>query len=487
MSDTRALVGVLAALCAACGSTSEPTDAGSAALIDGGVPFDVGTEDAGSVTPDAGPSDAGDLGPSDGGVLDVGGEDVGMSADAGAADGGAPAARCAPLPAPSGTVVRLSPSDVRSLAQTVRSAASGTTILLEDGTYTLRASDGRLRFHTPGVSLRGASGDATKVIIDADYVVDTLVYITVGDITVSDLTLTHAVDHLVHVTADGDATSNPTGVNLYRIRLIDGGEQFVKGNSNGADTAFPDEGSVECSYFELTDAGRPHIERNPGGCYTGGIDVHEGRDWVVRDNEFHDIYCAGEGLAEHAIHFWRGARDTLIERNVIVNCARGIGLGLLQAGAGRTYDPDPYPGVAPVGHFGGMVRGNVIYSDIPYYDTGIELQQAHKVRVLHNTVVSEASATGRYTSIDARFANTDAYIANNLARRFTNRNGATEMRVTNLSGATPSLLVDPANGDFHLSASATDAIGQGTPLSDGGEDLDGDARGSPPDIGADQR
>lgn len=467
----------------ACGSDPAPPDGGAAA-------------DAG-MTADLGPADGGgerDLGLEDVGLEDAGAEDLGVDGgapdggeDGGTADGGGVFEPCPALPEASGTVVRLGPADVRRLTQVVREAEAGTTILLEDGTYTLGAGDGRLRFHRPGVQLRGASGDAQRVIIDASYAVDTLVWITTSDVLVADLTLTHAIDHLVHITAAGDASENPTGVRLYRLRLLDGGEQFVKANSNGADTAFPDQGRVECSHFELTDEGRPHIERNPGGCYTGGIDVHEGWGWTVRYNRFQDIYCAGEGLAEHAVHFWRGARDTVVENNTIVDCARGIGFGLLEQGAGRTYDPDPYPGVAPIGHFGGTIRNNVIYAQIPWYDTGIELQQAHDVDVVHNTVVSEASASRFYTSIDYRFANTLARVVNNLARRITVRNGGQATRMTNVEGASPELLVDPAGGDFHLSPDATEALGTGTALSDPGLDMDGQAPGATPDIGADQR
>jgi hypothetical protein len=49
--------------------------------------------------------------------------------------------------------------------------------------------------------------------------------------------------------------------------------------------------------------------------------------------------------------------------------------------------------------------------------------------------------------------------------------------------------VDPAGGDFHLTADATDAIDQGTVLDDAGVDLDGDPHdsGAGPDLGADER
>jgi hypothetical protein len=78
--------------------------------------------------------------------------------------------------------------------------------------------------------------------------------------------------------------------------------------------------------------------------YTGGIDAHQARDWVVRANRFTGIYCEDGEVAEHAIHFWTGSRDTLIENNVIVNCSRGIGLGLVQSGAASPLIATAYRG-----------------------------------------------------------------------------------------------------------------------------------------------
>ncbi|AWV87936.1 hypothetical protein [Bradymonas sediminis] len=391
---------------------------------------------------------------------------------------------CAPLPASAGTEVRVSPAQVGELPQIVRDAASGTTILLEDGTYMLGAP---LQFRTPGVTLRSASDDASAVIIDANYSVNEVAFITASDVTLAHITITRAVDHPVHVTP-GSAGVDVTGTVLYGLRLIDAGEQFVKVNSNSARDAWVDYGRVECSYFEMTDAGRPNVERNPGGCYTGGIDVHSARGWVVRHNEFHGIYCAGEGLAEHAIHFWKGPRDTLVENNLIVNCARGIGFGLVENGQGRAYADDPYPGVGHIGHYDGVIRNNVIYADIPWYDTGIELAQARGAKVYHNTVFSTDAATGFFSSIDYRFANTDVDIRNNLTRRITVRGGASGRVENNKEGIDASYFVDASNLDFHLADGANEAIDKGVSVSEAGLDIDGEThdKGAAPDLGADE-
>lgn len=430
-----------------------------------------------------------------GSVGDASREEGGTELDAGGTprdgggdrDGGTPGATaCAPLPASTGATITVTPAQASELPRIVRDAAEGTTILLEDGTYRMSGDEAsrRVQVRTRGITIRSASGDPGAVIIDGEYATAEMITIHASDVTLAEITITHAVDHCVHVTPP-DGGPDVTGVRLYRVRILDCGEQFVKVNPPGARDAWADEGVVECSYFEMTDAGRPHVERTPGGCYTGGIDAHAARGWVVRQNEFVGIYCAGEGLAEHAVHFWVGSRDTLVERNVIRDCARGMGLGLVESGATRDYPDDPYPGLF-VGHFGGLVRNNVIVATIPYYDTGIELAQARDVVVLHNSIVETDSATGRFSSIDARFASTAATIRNNLVRRLTVRDGASTTSDHNLEMVPLAYFADAAGGDAHLVASAADAIDQGVEDAAAGLDIDGEPHGAAPDLGADE-
>lgn len=424
----------------------------------------------------------------DGAIGDDGG---GGDAGPGDADGGAAPptpVSCDPLPAATGPTITVTPSQADDLPGIVAGAATGTTILLEDGTYrSTRGSEGerRINFRTAGVTLRSASGDAGAVVLDGEYATNELIFVQADDVTIAEITLTHAVDHLVHVTGDGATTIG--GTRLYGVRFLDAGEQFVKVNGSGGG-GFADDGRLECSYFELTDAGRPNVERTPGGCYTGGIDAHSGRGWVVARNTFVGIYCAGEGLAEHAIHFWSQSRDTLVENNVIVDCARGIGFGLSQTEERRTYPDDPYSGIRPISHFDGVIRNNVVYAEIPWYDTGVELQRARGAEVHHNTVVSTPDATGFFSSIDYRFDTTEVSIRNNLTRRITMRDGASGTVEANLEDTPLTLFVDAAGRDFHLVDGASAAIDQGVALPNAGLDMDGESHDNgPPDLGADER
>ena len=131
---------------------------------------------------------------------------------------------------------------------------------------------------TPGVSLRSASGNRDAVVLDGDYVTTEIIQVAASNVTVADLTLREAYNHPIHVMSS--ATADTTGALIYNVHIIDPGQQAIK--INPVDSAhFPDQGVVACSQIELTDQGRAHIRDN---CYTGGVDAHQARGWVIRDN-----------------------------------------------------------------------------------------------------------------------------------------------------------------------------------------------------------
>ncbi len=396
---------------------------------------------------------------------------------------------CPPLPPPTGTVVNV--STVAALVAAVNSAPAGLTILLADGNYSL---DGEtLRIDVPNVTLRSASGNREAVVLDGNYLTTEIIQITASGVTIADLTLRKAYDHPLHVmSTPGGPTLN---TRIYNVHIIDPGQQAVKINPYASSAAyFPDNGTVACSHIELTDAGRPHIRDN---CYTGGIDAHQSRGWTIRDNRIEGFWCQN-GLSEHAVHFWVTSRDTLVERNLLRNNARGVGFGLRDsAGAGvRLYGDNPCPsaGGGYVDHYGGMARNNFIFADAPGlfassdgFDCGICLWQACGARVLHNTV---ASTQVPFSSIEWRFSNTQVDLINNLVtHNLRERDGATALEQNNLLGQPLTLFVDNgAAGDLHLKTSAAAAINKVTAPADAPEDIDGDPRptGALADIGADE-
>ena len=408
----------------------------------------------------------------------------GGAAGAGGSGGGASALGCAPLPPPAGATVMVTPDQAVELPSIVSSAAADTTIVLAAGTYDLPAT---LQLATPGVTLRSQSDDADSVILDAGYAVDEAIAISASNVTIAHVTVTRAVNHPIHVYPPGPGI-DVVGTRIYGVSLIDGGEQFLKVNPVSGQDGWIDEGRVECSLFRMTAAGRPHVESCCGGCYTGGIDVHAGWKWVVRQNRFEGIHCDASGLAEHAIHFWKGSRDTLVENNTIVDCARGIGFGLGGGAGERVYADAPYGG-AMLAHYDGVIRNNVMWADTPEFDTGIELDETLRPVAIHNTVIHGPNATGFFSSIDSRFAGTETVLANNLTDKITERDGATADKTSNLEGTALDLFVDAAGVDFHLTAGAAAAVDQGAVVEGAGIDIDGETHdlGAGPDIGADER
>jgi hypothetical protein len=397
---------------------------------------------------------------------------------------------CDPLPAPQGTVIDVYPADADQLRGIVSAAATGTTVLLHDGLYELDDGDfsSRLSFNTPGVTLRSASGNRESVVLDGEYLTNELISIQASNVVIADLTVKRAYDHPIHVS--GSSSNSISGVLLHNLAIIDPGQQAVKINANGGHYA--DFGTIECSLIRLTDTGRDAIRDN---CYTGGIDAHKAWGWKVRRNRIEGFWCA-QGLSEHGIHFWRESRGTLVEENVIVDCARGIGFGLGNSGSSsvRVYPDNPYPGVGYLGHIDGRIRNNFIaasetalFASEYGFDTGIGLEQARKTDIFHNSVAS--TQTPRSSSIEWRWSNTLAEIANNLASWILKpRNNAAANLVGNLQDVPLTWFEVIAAGDLHLTAQATGAVDQGVLLPPGSadNDIDGELRDTTPDIGADE-
>ncbi len=392
---------------------------------------------------------------------------------------------CPALPPPSGNILEVTPDQASELAQIVLDAPAGTTILLNDGVYAL-GSGPLLHFFKPDMSLRSKNGDPLAVVLDGEYGVGELVLVQASGVTIADITLQRAFWHPIHVTGAPDHTIEDT--RIYNVRIIDPGQQAIKINAS-QDMYFSDSGLIACSQVLMTDDGRSHVEN----CYTGGIDAHSARDWVIRDNYFEGFWCAA-GLSEHAVHFWITGRDTLVERNSIVDCARGIGFGLGENGNGksREYGDDPCPGADYLGHIDGVIRNNMIFAGRPELfasefgvDSGIALEQACGTEVYHNSIVALQQP---FVSMEYRWPNTQATIHNNLVTHtITARNNGQASLEGNIDGASLEHFVDAANGQIHLTPTSS-AIDSGIVLQAGlaDDDFDGDLRDNTPDVGADE-
>lgn len=390
----------------------------------------------------------------------------------GPAQGQAP---CDPLAPPAGPVVEVWPAQASTLRAEAAAAVTGSTIVLHDGFYDLGCGDAgcRLVFATDGVTLRSFSGDRNGVILDAAYQTNELISIAASDVVIADLTVRRAYDHPIHITGPGSPIS---GVRIHNVRIVDPGQQALKINPDASGLGILDDGTIECCSMELTDDGRDHIR---DGCYTGGIDGHATSDLVIRRNRIEGFWCS-DGLSEHGIHLWRAASGTLVEENLVLDCARGIGFGL---GYG-----------ADNGHVGGLIRNNFVAAtdtglqgSPDGFDTGIGLESAEGAEVYHNTVVSTFLPMS--SSIEWRWDLTTATVANNLvSHTLLPRNGANAILAGNIDGAQPAWFADPPAGDLHLASGTLPPVGAGAILDPGKADVDFDGldRDDAPDVGADE-
>src|SRR6185436_4222781 len=134
-------------------------------------------------------------------------------------------------------------------------AQAGDVIRLADGTYNVTAAVG-MNLSKPGLTLISASRDASKVTIDGGaHVSKELVQITASNVTVAHITLKNARDHLIHLYPGGGA--NITGATIYGVVMIDGGQQFIKANTDKSNAEiatahFVDDVTVACSTFTMT-------------------------------------------------------------------------------------------------------------------------------------------------------------------------------------------------------------------------------------------
>jgi hypothetical protein len=384
----------------------------------------------------------------------------------------ASAGACEPLPPPSGTVVHV--DTVPELQAAVANLASDTTILVADGTYDLTHTlviDG-----ASNVAIRGASGDRQAVVLrgrgmsNNSYgsVPHIFLVQTASDVLIADMTLREAYFHLVQIQGEQGAQRS----RLYNLRLVDSGEQFVKGSTAGAPGPYADGGLVACSTIEYTTRARSD--------YTNGVDVLAGADWVIRDNVFRNIRAPAGQLAGPAVLMWRNSLDTVVERNLFIECDRAVALGL-SAPDGNARD-----GETTYDHQGGVVRNNFIYRE-GQGDVGITVNFARGAAIYHNTVV--LNGTFPWAAIEYRFGATTADIRNNLTDApIWQRDGATATLVGNLTNAQPVWFSNAASGDLHLTAAASAALDQAAPPATVADDYDGDTRplGSAADIGADE-
>jgi len=360
---------------------------------------------------------------------------------------------CPSLSPPTGPVVTV--SSEAALRDQAYAAASGTTIVIAAGVYNMSNT---IHVVNEGITLRGQTGNRSDVILDVGGMGTGHTHgilIDADDVTVADLTIRNAGEHGVSV----HGRDRPT---LYNLHIIDTGYQLVKVNPWGDGS---EDGLLACSRLEYTTTAPED--------YTNGISAHQAHRWVVRDNEWYRIRTPGNAPVP-TILFWSGSSDTVVERNLLVDCYIGVAFGDSSHGTGD--------------HFGGIVRNNFIYASLPH-DVAVAMVHADGWLVANNTALL-LNPDGLDWGMEARFSDSQGTFAYNLTnmRIWHDRDGAQGTSTGNVTDAQASWFVDAASADLHLQSSATEAIDQAALLADVPDDFDGDVRpiGAAPDVGADE-
>ena len=353
------------------------------------------------------------------------------------------------------------------LRRAVNRAKPESTILLGDGLYQL---DGvTLDIPVRGLVLRGEKGRQSRVLIRGRGMGERMVAVSVSGspgVTLADLTIGQVGFHGVQVRGESGAH----GVVIHHVHVLDTGQQLIKGSAaQGGDPCR--DGLVACSTLEYT-------ESAPSD-YTNGLDIINGEHWVVRD---YICFAWIRGPREPRISrrgpsvlFWGGSRDTVVERNWLVDCYRGIAFGLVQP---QSNAPDR------LDHRRGIIRRNAVCNLNSWADEAIEVNASPGALVAHNTVLVEGRVPW---SIGIRFPTASARVWNNLSNHpILLRDGAKAELNANIVAARRDWFVGSSLGDLRLARGDSPAIDAGIVIADDRQPTDRRplVEGSAPDAGA---
>jgi len=377
-----------------------------------------------------------------------------------------------PLPKPDGDVIRV--STVEELFAASRNVKPGGTILLADGHYMMpRYFDLR----TDNVTMRSASGDRHKVILDgAKSRHGELVGVTgCSGVTIADLTIQNIKYNGFKINSNLKAHRTT----IYNCVIHNIWQRGVKGPGvpkKDEKELCPQQCRIQyCLFYndrpKRFDDDPTDTPKTFNGNYIGGIDAMQCRGWTISDNVFVGIR-GRTGEARGAIFIWQDSRDCVIERNVIIHCDQGICLG------------NSHRSRFPIHCTGFVVRNNFI-TGAP--ESGILADYTRDCKILHNTIHCPVSRFKRL--IRLVHDNDGLVVANNLL-------SGPPMRIEtkskmdlrgNVTKVLTAAFVDAANGDLHLKENVAGVTDAAEPLKDVTEDIDRQRRGTKADVGADER
>jgi hypothetical protein len=195
-------------------------------------------------------------------------------------------------------------------------------------------------------------------------------------------------------------------------------------------------------------------------------------NWTFSDNYFRKIKGRNGG-GRAAIFIWVRSRNIVVERNLILDCDRGIAFG----NPGQSTANNSGEALAYVSD--SIIRNNIILGGA---DCGIELWHAKGIKLWHNTIWRPERNWNRGIRIGAGTAGTE--IVNNLIHgKIQAEGGEAEIR-NNFAGRLEGYFKNLDGADFALTPAAPEAIDRGVSLPDVASDIRGRPRDRHPDLGA---
>ena len=372
------------------------------------------------------------------------------------------AAKAPPLPKPRGKVVAV--RTAAELLDAVNNSPAGTTIVIAEGEYRLTE---RLVIRQNGLALVGG-GEREKVILDRGGAKEDCVYVGgADDVVVAGLTIRNAEQG---VAIKGEDDTQRTHV--YNCVFQNIGQRMVKGTkpaslgeqppSEAMQRRRPTGGSVRHCLF-LNDRRKEQADDGYNGDYVGGIDMMWLKDWTISDNVFVGIRGRNGG-GRGAVFIWIYSESVTVERNLFVNCDRGVSFG--------------NPSGAPLHMTGGVIRNNVFVAGV---GNPIELCRAEGTRVYNNTVLAQPANSGNAVRFYQGGKGNEFF--NNIVAGQVNLEAA-DKNDHNLVGKYEGGFADPSIGDLRLVGRAASVVPKGRAVPELTDDFRGQKRNPTPDVGA---
>jgi hypothetical protein len=292
------------------------------------------------------------------------------------------------------------------------------------------------------------------------------------DVLIADLTCRNSEGHGVHVQPHIGAQRT----RIYNVKFQNIWTRAVKGSHPklgyepvGAHRREilrkrPTGGEIRYCLF-VNDRRKANARDGFRGDYVGGIDMMWLKDWVIADNVFIGIRGRNGG-GRGAIFIWVHSEDVVAERNIIINCDRGIAFG--------------NPSGSRPHMIRGIARNNFIVGGA---GKAVEMCRTVDTRAYHNTVYTDNR--GRTRGVHFFQGSKGGRFFNNIVHGPVNLEAGV-VAGDNIVGDCTGWFVNPAIGDLHLTGKARAALGEARSLAEVPEDFDGQRRKPKPDIGADE-